>query len=161
MPRPRFLIVEDSPVVRLTIRTALVRGGVDEELIAEAETAAKAIEEFDRARPDVAYVDVSLPVGKPVGQRSEGIFGFLTAGSSEDGGLVAARYMMEHHPALKLVVCTGVSPEDPRVQGLVKDGAIAVLAKPLKGPELRETVRRVQAELDATAEDRAAGRGAH
>jgi CheY-like chemotaxis protein len=158
VPRPRFLIVEDSPVVRLTVRTALARAGVEEDLIAEAETATKAIEEFDRARPDVAVVDVSLPVGKPVGGRTEGIFGFLSAGTSEDGGLVAARYMLQHHPALKLVVCTGVAPQDPRVQGLVRDGAFAVLAKPLKGPELRDTVHRVLAEIEGTGADRPTGR---
>jgi CheY-like chemotaxis protein len=152
MPQPRFLIVEDSPVVRLTIRTALTRSGVDEACIAEAETAVKAIEEFERARPDVAFVDISLPVGTPAGQRSEGIFGFLAAGASaEDGGLRAAGYMMEHHPALKLIVCTGNSPEDPRVRGLVKEGAFHVLTKPLKSPELHEAVQRVRAELDGSA----------
>jgi CheY-like chemotaxis protein len=151
VPQPRFLIVEDSPVVRLTVRTALTRAGVDEGCISEADTAAKAIEEFERARPDVAFVDISLPVGTPVGARAQGIFGFLSAGTSaEDGGLAAARYMMEHHPALKLIVCTGNPADDPRVRGLVKAGAFQVLTKPLKAPELRDTLQRVRAELEGS-----------
>ncbi|MCI4336936.1 MAG: response regulator [Thermoplasmata archaeon] len=147
MGAPKFLIVEDSPVVRLAIRQALKNSSVDDRLIFDADTASKAIEVFNQERPDVAFVDISLPIGKASRPGAEGFFGFLAvAPSALDGGSAAARYMMAHHPALKLIVCTGNPPEDPRVRELIKAGAFQVLEKPLRAEQIRGILERLRTE---------------
>jgi CheY-like chemotaxis protein len=147
MPTPRFLIVEDSPVVRLAIRQTLTSGGVADDAIFEAETASKAIERFDKEHPDVVFADITLPLGTPVRSGGDGFFGFLAASPSPlDGGLEAARYMMAKRPQLKLVVCSGNPPDDPRVRELVKAGAYHVLSKPLQPSELRRVLARLRDE---------------
>lgn len=147
MPTPRFLIVEDSPVVRLAIRQALKTGGVADESISEAETASKAIERFEQDHPDVVFADITLPLGTPVRSAGDGFFGFLAASPSPlDGGLEAARYMMARKPQLKLIVCSGNPPDDPRVRELVKAGAYHVLTKPLQPSELRKVLARLRDE---------------
>jgi CheY-like chemotaxis protein len=147
MPSPRILIVEDSPVVRLAIHQALKNERIAEEEIFEADTASKAIELFDRVHPDVVFADITLPLGSPIRQATDGFFGFLAAAPSPlDGGLEAARYMLSHKPELKLVVCSGNPPDDPRVRELVKAGAFHVLVKPLQPTELRAVMARLRDE---------------
>jgi CheY-like chemotaxis protein len=141
MAPPKFLLVEDSPVVRLAIKQALKSGGVAEEAILEADTASKAAELFKRENPEVAFVDINLPLGAPSRTGSDSFFGFLSPSvSSEDGGTEAARYMMARNPGLKLIVCTGNPPDDPRVRELVKAGAFHVLQKPIRASQIRDVL---------------------
>jgi CheY-like chemotaxis protein len=147
MPTPKFLIVEDSPVVRLAIRQGLKSAGFADASISEADTASKAIELFDKDRPDIVFADITLPLGTPTRSASDGFFSFLAAAPSPlDGGLEASRYMLARHPGLKLVVCSGNPPEDPRVRDLVKAGAFHVLVKPLQPSELRTVLARLRDE---------------
>jgi CheY-like chemotaxis protein len=148
MPAAKFLIVEDSPVVRLAIRQALRNGAVPESAIFEAATASEAIELFDREHPGIVFTDISLPVGNPTARSgSEGFFAFLASASSPlDGGMEASRYMLARDPAIRLVVCTGNPPDDPRVRELIKAGAFHVLEKPLRAAEVRTVLDRLRAE---------------
>lgn len=148
MPTPRFLIVEDSPVVRLAIRQALKSGGVADDAIFEAETASKAIALFEKEKPEVVFADITLPLGTPIRSAGDGFFGFLAESPSPlDGGLQAARYMMAKKPDLKLVVSSGNPPDDPRVRELVKAGAYHVLTKPIQPSDLRAVLARLRDEL--------------
>lgn len=56
----RVLVVDDSVVVRVALRDALAqRGGIA--VVAEAETAAEAIDCAEQHRPDVVMLDLGLP----------------------------------------------------------------------------------------------------
>ncbi|MGI0072044.1 MAG: response regulator [Thermoplasmata archaeon] len=147
MSESKVLLVEDSPVVRLTIRQALKSSGVEEAAIFEAGTASEAIELFNQERPEIVFVDINLPMGAPLAQGSESFFAFLASNTNADGGPEAARYMLAKNPALKLVVCTGNPPEDPRVRELVRGGAFDVLQKPVRATVIRELLERMRKDL--------------
>jgi CheY-like chemotaxis protein len=148
MPTAKVLIVEDSPVVRLAIRQALRNGGIPENAIFEAATASDAIETFDREHPGVVFTDISLPLGNPSSRTSgDGFFAFLASAPSPlDGGMEASRYMLMHDPTVRLVVCTGNPPDDPRVRELIKAGAFHVLEKPLRAADVRTVLDRLRSE---------------
>lgn len=56
----RVFIVDDHPVVRLGL-TQLIGQDPEIEVCGEAEKVKEAIEKLDKARPDVAIVDLALP----------------------------------------------------------------------------------------------------
>lgn len=56
----RVFIVDDHPVVRLGLRQLLAQDP-DIEVCGEAEQVKEAIDKLDKARPDVAIVDLALP----------------------------------------------------------------------------------------------------
>jgi CheY-like chemotaxis protein len=144
MPVRKILLVEDSPVVRHSIRQALKTGGIPDGSILEAGTAREAIDLFDKEGPDVVFCDINLPLGAPLRPGGETIFGFLSPSvSPTDGGTEAARYMLGRNPSLRLVVCTGNPPDDPRVRDLVKAGAFDVLQKPVRSIQIRQVIDRL------------------
>lgn len=61
----RVLVVDDHPMVREGMRSMLDGDGI--EVVAEAATAADAVEAAERARPDVVLLDVELPDGDGLG----------------------------------------------------------------------------------------------
>jgi two-component system, chemotaxis family, chemotaxis protein CheY len=139
----KILLVEDSPVVRLTVKKALESSGARVAPVLEAGTAHEAVERFEAEKPDLVFMDINLPLGPmPTGaQRS--FFGFLARSSPEEGGVEAARYMLNRTPALKLIVCTGNPPEDPRVRDLVRSGAFDVIQKPVRASRVQEVIERL------------------
>lgn len=65
-PHPiRVFIVDDHPVVRLGLRQLLAQD-TEIEVCGEAEEVKEAIEKLDKARPDVAIVDLALPNGNGI-----------------------------------------------------------------------------------------------
>ncbi len=54
----RVLVVDDEPAILRTLRTSLRAHGFD---VDTAETAAEALERYDRVRPDVVLLDLNLP----------------------------------------------------------------------------------------------------
>jgi DNA-binding NarL/FixJ family response regulator len=61
----RVLVVDDHPMVREGLRSMLDGDGI--EVVAEAGTAADAVEAAERARPDVVLLDIELPDGDGLG----------------------------------------------------------------------------------------------
>jgi two-component system, OmpR family, KDP operon response regulator KdpE len=58
-PRPtKVLVVDDEPAIRRFLRTSLAAQGYD---VVEAETAAEALSELAREKPDVIVLDLGLP----------------------------------------------------------------------------------------------------
>lgn len=141
----KFLIVDDSPVVRLSIRSGLIQEKIAQDTIWEAETATRAVEQFDEVHPDVVFLDISLPEGKPSGGGDGGGFlDFLTAGP--DDSTAAVRHMLDVNPKLKIIVCTGNPPTDPRVRELIKGGAFHFIQKPVHLGKIHEVVEALRRE---------------
>ncbi|HTT74004.1 MAG TPA: response regulator [Thermoplasmata archaeon] len=139
-----YLVVDDSPTVRRTIVQALEKEGVPTARIAESESAAHAIESFDRVRPDVVFLDISLTRGEP----SPGAYIDLlrVASTRPESGNDVARHMVSRNPSVKIVVCTGNPPDDPRVRELIRAGAFQVLQKPIHLAQIREVLRQIRDE---------------
>ena len=88
--RTRFLIVDDSDLVRQSLRTVL-QANPEWEVSGEASNGADALEQFKDSRPNIVIVDFQMP----------GI-----------NGIETARRMMEIAPAVPIVLFTQhASPE--------------------------------------------------
>ncbi|MGI0155797.1 MAG: response regulator transcription factor, partial [Thermoplasmata archaeon] len=104
MTELRYLIVDDSPTVRLTIRQALTQEKVPSERVAEAGSASEALEQFDRTHPNVVFLDVTLTEG-PAGAPSLDLLNRPRGGAKS--GNDVARYLRARDPSVTIVVCTG------------------------------------------------------
>jgi CheY-like chemotaxis protein len=148
----RYLVVDDSPTVRLTIKQALSLESVPAERISEAGSAADAIAAFDRDHPDVVFLDVSLTeAGGPAAANPQFLDILSRPRATPQSGNDVARYMIARNPNLTVVVCTGNPGDDPRVRELIKGGAFQLLQKPVRLAQIREVVRQVRDER-STAE---------
>lgn len=142
MPDLNFLIVDDSPVIRLTLTQALVRSAVDPDRIWDAESFHEAMELFDDVHPDVVFLDITLPEGRPNRSGPGSFLDYLTGPAAHLSVADAAvRHMRARHPSVRIVLCTGNPPDDPRVQELLAEGATRLLEKPIDLEEIRDVVR--------------------
>jgi DNA-binding NarL/FixJ family response regulator len=93
----RVLVVDDQPIFAQALR-ALLEAEPRIEVVGEADSGAYALELADSLLPDVALVDVLMPGWD---------------------GLEITRRLRSEHPAMRVVVVSGVSGRE------VADGAIA------------------------------------
>ncbi|HTZ62392.1 MAG TPA: response regulator [Thermoplasmata archaeon] len=143
MPPLRYLIVDDSPTVRLTIKQALAQENVPAEVVSEAGSASEAVAAFDQARPHVVFLDITLSEGAAGGPMIDLLH---QPRNPNQSGNDVARYMLQKSPDLTIVVCTGNPSDDPRVRALIKAGAFQVLQKPIRLAQIRDVLRQIQAE---------------
>lgn len=124
----RVLICDDHEVVREGLRT-LLAGRTDMKVVAEAGTAADAIEAAARETPDVVIMDVRLPDGS---------------------GVEACRSIREILPATRVIMLTSY-PDDEALYASIIAGASGYLLKQTRARalvEAIETVSRGRALLD-------------
>lgn len=115
-----FLIVDDSPTVRLSARKMLVREGAAEDRIREAETGEEALEAFQDEQPDVVLLDINLP--------------------GKDGHEIASE-MFNINPESRIVVVTGSTEDDERVRDTIRKGAFEIITKPLRQSDIVDLMR--------------------
>lgn len=116
----------------------------------EAENARQAVARFAERPPNLVFLDITLPEGPGGASSGAGFLDFVASGTTGyEGGHKVAKAMLARDPSIKIVVCTGNPPEDPRVRELVQAGAFAVLEKPVRLGPLRATLRQVVEELEA------------
>ncbi len=116
----RLLICDDHDVVREGIR-ALLSHRDDITVVAEAATAADAIEAAARETPDVVIMDVRLPDGS---------------------GVEACRSIREILPATRVIMLTSY-PDDEALYASIVAGASGYLLKQSRGRALVEAVQTV------------------
>ncbi|MGA9839173.1 MAG: response regulator [Thermoplasmata archaeon] len=144
-----YLVVDDSPTVRLTIKQALSQEQVPPEHVSEASSASEAVATFDRVHPDVVFMDVSLTEGAAATPGGDQFLNILNRPRTQlQSGNEVARYMRARNPNLTVVVCTGNPSDDPRVRELIKGGAFQLLQKPIRLAQIREVLRQVRDERD-------------
>jgi CheY-like chemotaxis protein len=141
----RYLIVDDSPTVRLTIKQALAQEKVDPALVAEASNASEAVSQFDKTRPDVVFLDVTLSESN-----APPVFDVLARPhAAPKSGNEVARYMRSKNPGVTIVVCTGNPQDDPRVREMIKGGAFQLLQKPVHLAQIRQVLLQVRDEKES------------
>ena len=122
------LLVDDHEVVRLGLRTLLSREQTLE-VVGDASTAAEAVAQARRLRPDVVVMDVRLP---------------------DRSGVEACREIRAEVPGAQVLMLTSYA-DDEAVLASIMAGAAGYLLKQVRGQELAraiETVARGQSLLD-------------
>lgn len=119
-PPLRVLLVDDHEVVRSGVR-ALLQATEDIIVTAEAGTVREAVDEADRARPDVVVMDVRLADGS---------------------GIEATREIRAKHPKTAVIMLTSFA-DDEALFASIMAGAAGYVLKQVKGGELVRAIRTV------------------
>lgn len=121
----KYLLVDDSPTVRLTLAAAIrnARKGVTEVL--EAGDSKAALAEFTKQRPDVVFLDMMLP---------------------GESGLKVLQRMLEANPLAKIVLFTGLASDHPEVVQAIANGAFGYLQKPTRTDAVRKILNDIETE---------------
>lgn len=120
--RIAVLLVDDHEVVRIGLRSLLAReGGI--EVVGEAGSAAEAVAQAARVRPDVTVMDVRLP---------------------DRSGVEACREIRSVDPKIQVIMLTSYADEEAVFNSLMA-GAAGYLLKQIRGQELVRAIRTVAA----------------
>ena len=114
---PELLLVDDEPSIQHAFRHALQK---DDLKLRFASTAAEAVAEFRRARPNVVVLDVRLP---------------------DATGLETFRRLRDLDARVPVILITGHGTTELAIQA-IKEGAFEYLLKPVELPQFRETLDR-------------------
>lgn len=125
MASAKVLLVDDARAVIETVGKALQRLGVPAANQLTASNAADALRLFKEHNPHLVFMDIDL--------------------GGERGDLTALR-ILDASPLTKVVVMTGLGPDEPRVRAVVSAGAYAVIDKPVRLARLRELLDLIQSE---------------
>lgn len=116
----RVVLADDEPVVRFGVKAVLGTAG-DIEVVAEAENGSAVIDLVARHRPDVAVLDIRMPVFD---------------------GLDAAKVIRECHPGTKTLVLTTFA-DDAYISRALGEGAAGFVLKTGDPQEIISGVRAV------------------
>ena len=119
-PPLRVLLVDDHEVVRDGVR-ALLQATEDIIVTAEASSVREAVDEADRARPDVVVMDVRLVDGS---------------------GIEATREIRAKHPKTAVIMLTSFA-DDEALFASIMAGAAGYVLKQVRGGELVRAIRTV------------------
>ena len=119
-PPLRVLLVDDHEVVRDGVK-ALLQATEDIIVTAEASSVREAIDEADRARPDVVVMDVRLADGS---------------------GIEATSEIRARHPKTSVIMLTSFA-DDEALFASIMAGASGYVLKQVKGGELVRAIRTV------------------
>lgn len=116
----RVMVVDDHPMMREGIAASLdAMGGMD--IVATACNGEEAIAEYDRSLPDVALIDMQMPVLD---------------------GLQAIVRIRARHPRARIIALTTFGG-DVRVADALRAGAAAYLLKDVRAADLAQAIRTV------------------
>jgi DNA-binding NarL/FixJ family response regulator len=118
MKKLRLLLVDDQSLFREALRT-LLGLQADFDIVAEAENGERALELAKKYKPDVALMDLRMPVM---------------------GGVEATRRMAQASPGTRVVVLTTFD-EDEEIFEAMRAGALGYLLKACSAEKLCESVR--------------------
>src|SRR5882724_3720717 len=121
MQKIRVLLADDHTVVRQGLR-ALLAAEEEIEIVGEAENGRQAIQLVKKLLPDVAVIDIAMPVLN---------------------GLEATRQITRSVPATKVLILSSYS-DDEYVQQLTEAGAAGYLVKQTAANDLLKAIREAQ-----------------
>jgi DNA-binding NarL/FixJ family response regulator len=119
MNRLRILVADDHEIVRRGL-ISLIKSRPDWEVCAEADNGRQAVEKADQSKPDIAILDIGMPVLN---------------------GLEATRQILREHPGVRILILT-ITDTDQAVQAVLDAGARGFL---LKSDAARDLVIAVEA----------------
>jgi len=129
----RYLVVDDSVFARKNIMKLLESFGG--QLAGEAGDGCTAITEYERTKPDIVLMDITMP---------------------QMEGIEAVERIMRQHPEARIIMVSSVGYQENVVSALQK-GARHFIQKPVKPEVLYEVIRYVLGDEVIAAAPAAAG----
>jgi two-component system, chemotaxis family, chemotaxis protein CheY len=114
----KILIADDASFMRLMIRQTLSNRGQTE--IFEAENGQVALEIFKEHRPDLIFLDITMPVLDGVSTLSE---------------------ILTIDPKAKVIMCSAIAQESV-IREALSIGAVDFIIKPFRSHQILEAVRK-------------------
>ena len=129
----RYLVVDDSVFARKNLARMIESFGG--QLAGEAGDGVSAIAEFDRTKPDIVLMDITMP---------------------QMEGIEAAEKIVQKHPEARVVMVSSVGYQENIVAALQR-GARHFVQKPVKPEVLYEVIKYVMGEDGTVAQAAGAG----
>jgi two-component system, chemotaxis family, chemotaxis protein CheY len=120
----RILIVDDASFMRMMLRNILSSHGY--QIVGEAENGLKAIEAFEKLKPDIVLVDLIMP---------------------EMGGIEAVKRIVQINPKAKIVICSAMGQQALVVEAM-QAGARDFIIKPFQPTSVIEAVQKLELEQE-------------
>src|SRR5690606_33476647 len=114
----RVLITDDAAFMRTTLRNVLQKEGF--EVVGEAANGREAVELYQKLRPDIVTMDITMP---------------------EMNGIDAIKEIMKIDPSAKIVVCSAMG-QKPMVIEALTAGAKDFLVKPFEPARVVEALKK-------------------
>lgn len=114
----RILIVDDALFMRGVLRKMLEERGYD--VVGEAENGREAIEQYEKLRPDLVTLDITMP---------------------DMTGLEALKGIKKTDSNAKVIMCSAMG-QQAMVMEAIQNGAMDFLVKPFKASQVMEAVKR-------------------
>src|SRR5690242_14955717 len=118
----RFLVVDDSVFARKNLSSIIESFGG--QVAGQAADGASAIAEYDRLKPDLVLMDITMPVME---------------------GIEATERIVQQHPSARVVMVSSVGYQEHIVSALQR-GARHFVQKPVKADVLYEVIKYVMGE---------------
>lgn len=112
----KILVVDDAAFMRMMVKDALSKGGYTD--VHEAEDGMRAVEEYEKLKPDLVIMDITMP---------------------NLDGLQALKKIKEGHPEATVVMCSAMGQESMVIEA-IKSGAKDFIVKPFKPDRILKTV---------------------
>ena len=119
----KILIVDDSRTARMMIKSMVT--GNEQQTFFEAENGEKAVEVFNREKPDLTFLDLTMPV--------------------MDGFQALEIIKSDHKDALIIVLSADIQKK--AVERVLSLGAYKFLKKPLSPTDVQQVMSEIQTEL--------------
>ena len=114
----KIMLVDDAAFMRMMLKNTLSQAGYTDLL--EAEDGVKAVETYAAEKPDLVFMDITMP---------------------NMDGLQALKKIKENHPDAKIVMCTAMGQET-MVLDAIKSGAKDFIVKPFTPERIAETAQK-------------------
>ena len=114
-----ILIVDDARFMRLTLAAILKKG--NHHIVGEAESGKEAIELYDKFKPDLVTMDVTMPLMS---------------------GLEATKIIKDKYPDAKIIMCSAMG-QQAMVIDAIQAGARDFIVKPFQADRVIEAINKV------------------
>ena len=115
----KVLIVDDAAFMRMMIKDILEKNGY--EIVGEAQNGAVAVEMYQKEKPDVVTMDITMP---------------------DVDGIEAVKRIKAIDPGAKVIMCSAMGQQS-MVMDAIKAGARDFIVKPFQADRVLEAVQKV------------------
>lgn len=115
----KILLVDDAAFMRMMLKTTLTQAGYTD--LVEAEDGVKAIEMYNAEKPDLVFMDITMP---------------------NKDGLETLKELKASDPNATVVMCSAMGQE-AMVMDSIKSGARDFIVKPFKPERILSTVKKI------------------